>query len=114
MAETYMLLETLLGGLALVQHQLRHPVASHDAIVSALVVLSLDELGHDGFELFAVRLQRTISDVHFVRGKADEWVQHQRRSQVVVLRQLLRCHGGRCESTMRKRGLVVCAAFDRQ
>lgn len=90
-----MLLETLLGHLALVEHQLGHPVALEDAVVGARVVLGANKVGDDGLELVSVRLQRPIPDVHLVGGEADERVQHQRRGQVVVLGQLLGRHTGR-------------------
>lgn len=90
-----MFLQALLGHLALVQHQLGHPVTLQDPIVSAQIILGPDELGDDGFELFAVRLGRSIPDVHLVRGEADERVQDQRRRQVVVLRELLGRHARR-------------------
>lgn len=88
---TYVLLESPLGHFA-AEHQLRHPVALHDAVVGALIVLRLDELGDNGLELLAVRLQRPVSDVHLVGGEADEWIEDQRCSQVIVFGQLLRSH----------------------
>lgn len=66
-----MFLQSLLGHFVLVEDQLRNPLALHDAIVCTLVVLGADELRYDGLEFVAVRLQRSVADVHLVRGEAE-------------------------------------------
>lgn len=89
-----MRLQPLLGELALVERRPRDPAALHQLLVAFGVVLRANKLLQQVLDGLGVDPERPILEVHFVRLKAQDRVQHDARRQVIVVGQFLRRHPG--------------------
>lgn len=87
-----MIVEPLGGNLVLVLEMTRYPRPLVYALDGYIVVLRVDKVVHDRFQLLRVHLKRPKAYVHLVGLKSKMRIEDQRCGQVIVLGQFPRRH----------------------